>query len=274
MDRRCGQTGRTLIKQNKMYRGFDLDLNVKQNDFYWECHAAGQKSFNENSLKVRPYLDNFIYKDKYLDGSAIQNAWFPQSKADIFISHSHLNIDLAFFLAGFLQKEFNLNAFIDSCVWGHADDLLKEIDSVHCVKGPNLFSYELRNHSTSHVHMMLGTALNMMMDKTECVFFLRTSDFIKSYDSIDKTESPWIYAEIAATHFLRERIPERRKKLYEETSNFSGTENLEKSLKILHNADLSHLNKLDTDDLILWQKSKLPGIHHLDTLYDFHPPIS
>ncbi len=256
-----------------MYRGFDLELNVKQDSFYVECHNVGLESYNRNSNNVRPFLNSFLHNDKYFDGSELQKAWFPLVRADVFISHAHFNLDLALFLAGYLQNTFGLRPFIDSSVWGHADDLLLEIDKMHCTTGPNLYNYKLRNHSTSHVHMILATALNMMMDKTECIFFLRTDDFIKSYDTIDKTESPWIYAEIAATHFLRERIPERKVKLFEKTSSFSGTESLEKSLKILHNADLSHLHRLVLSDLVSWQQALDPKVHSLEVLYNMFPQI-
>lgn len=259
-----------------MYRGFDLKLeNLRKDQYYRDCHAIGSDQHQKNFAQIRPYLSNFLQKDKYLDGGSIQKAWFPQIKADVFISHAHKNLELALFLAGWFQKRFNLKAFIDACVWGHSNDLLWKIDTEYCIKDSNLFSYELRNHSTSHVHMMLSTALNMMMDKTECVFFLNTPDSVRSYGSIDKTESPWLYAEIAATHFLAMRIPERRKEfIMESTSNFSGTENFEKSLKIVHPVDLSHLNKLNLDKIISWSKSLGLAQHPLDVLYDTISPLT
>lgn len=258
-----------------MYRGFNLKLEINKNSFYWTCHSMGVAMHEKNLAKIRPYLKGFIQRDKRLNGGAIQEAWFPQIKVDVFISHSHNNLELALFLAGWLQKEFKINAFIDACVWGHASELLWEIDSAHCMIGANSFSYELRNHSTSHVHMMLSTALNMMMDKTESVFFLNTPDSIQSYDSIDKTESPWLYAEIAATHFLAIRVPDRRKVFVNEsTYNFTGDEHLEKSLKMVHPVDLSHLNELDLNHLKLWRDSKSLKLHPLDILYDIVCPIT
>ena len=62
----------------------------------------------------------------------MQANWFPQIKADIFISHSHKDEDLALALAGWLKVSFGLTAFIDSCVWGYANDLLKMIDYKYC----------------------------------------------------------------------------------------------------------------------------------------------
>lgn len=257
-----------------MYRGFDVNLNVKRDLAFWDYYSEGEELYSESWATVRPSLKSFIQNDKTLDGAGIQRVWFPKVKVDVFISHSHDDLETAIFLAGWLKKVFGLTAFIDECVWGHCDELLKEIDIVHCKKGPDLYSYELRNHSTSHVHMMLATALNMMMDRTECIFFLNSPNSIKSYDDIDKTESPWIYAEIAATHFLRIRIPARRKKLVESMSGFSGTlEHMEKGAKILHPVDLSHLNKIDLDDMKEWRRSLIQGTHPLDILYDLHEPL-
>lgn len=255
-----------------MHRGFDITLEIKKNKTYWGYHSDGEDLYIENSITIKPFLENLIHANKPLDGTSIQNAWFPLVDADIFISHSHDDLELAIFLAGWLKNEFGLVAFIDACIWEHADKLLMEIDSIHCKNGPNSYSYRLRNHSTSHVHMMLATALNMMMDKTECVFFLNTPNSIQPYGDIDKTESPWIYAEVAATHFLRDNPPDRIKFLLEDTSNFSGPDHLEKAVRILHTVDLSHLNKLSFNRMIDWKKRIRKPEHPLDTLYALHPP--
>lgn len=47
----------------------------------------------------------------------MQVSWFPQIKADVFISHSHSDEKLAIIFAGWLYNAFGLTAFIDSCVW-------------------------------------------------------------------------------------------------------------------------------------------------------------
>jgi hypothetical protein len=52
-------------------------------------------------------------------------------------------------------------------------------------------------------YMMLASALTLMMDKTECVFFLNTPESIKTEDVIKKTASPWIYHEITMLHLIQ-----------------------------------------------------------------------
>ena len=56
-----------------------------------------------------------------------------------------------------------------------------------------MYDYNKRNYSTSHVHMMLSTALTMMMDEAECVIFLNTPNALSTKDIVHKTESPWIF---------------------------------------------------------------------------------
>src|SRR5690606_35011062 len=136
--------------------------------------------------------------------------WFPQIDADIFISHSHSDEKMAILLAGWLKETLGVYVFIDSCIWGYSNDLLRQIDNKHCLNpSGETYSYEKRNNSTSHVHMMLSTALNMMIDKTECLFFLNTPNSISTKEVISQTESPWIYSEISMSELVR------RKKLSE-----------------------------------------------------------
>lgn len=71
-----------------------------------------------------------------------------------------------------LHDCFGLEAFIDSCSWGYCDDLLNKIDKKYCYDSKKkTYDYHLRNYTTSHVHMMLSTALAEMMDNTECIIF-------------------------------------------------------------------------------------------------------
>jgi hypothetical protein len=212
-----------------------------------------------------------VNNDNSLDGSAIQDSWFPQIDADIFISHSHRDIDTAIVFSGWLWENFKLKAFVDSCIWGYSSDLQRMIDNKYCfMPARGLYSYELRNHSTSHVHMMLSTALSMMIDRAECLFFLNTPNSINSYEKTDKTESPWIYLEIASSQIVEKKEPLRL--VTEMFSSFEGGGEIKKAMTMTHNLDLSHLSKLDFDDIIKWEENKSVKEHALDTLYRLHPP--
>lgn len=55
----------------------------------------------------------------------MQSYWFPKINADIFLSHSHKDEKLIIAFAGWLKDTFNLDVFIDSCIWGYSNDLQK-----------------------------------------------------------------------------------------------------------------------------------------------------
>jgi hypothetical protein len=254
-----------------MYRGFNLNLNwnAKQDD---EFHESGKKLFQSNEANVKETLKGFALNNGTLDGTKMQSNWFPKVQSDIFISHSHKDQKRAIALAGWLFETFGIKAFIDSCIWGYADDLLKLIDDKHCYKKEtNTYDYNLRNYSTSHVHMMLSTALTMMIDNSECLFFLNTPNSISTSDIVSKTESPWIYAEIAMTQMLRQNIPRRR--LVQETKYFSKGGVINEQLKVQYDLDLTHLTDINVDTLISWQKNHTKTNAHdaLDRLYELKP---
>jgi len=69
----------------------------------------------------------------------MQDFWFPQINANIFISHSHNDEKKAITLAGWISETFHLKAFIDSCVWKCSNDLLKIIDNDFLVSGMMVF---------------------------------------------------------------------------------------------------------------------------------------
>lgn len=254
-----------------MYRGFNINLNLENEEHFQHWKHIGQKQYSENKQVAEFSLTNFINSDNSLDGTAIQTSWFPQIEAEIFISHSHKNLETAIALAGWIYDNFKLTSFIDSCIWGFSDNLQKTIDNKHCyIPDRNVYSYELRNHSTSHVHMMLSTALAMMIDKAECLFFLNTPNSIKAYGTEDRTLSPWIYSEIATSQLIEKKEPLRS--ITETFSNFDGGDEIKKGMDMTHTLDLSHLTKLSASDFNNWQSSKRNREHPLDTLYRLHPP--
>lgn len=254
-----------------MYRGFNIKLNLESETHFEHWKSLGVQQYADNSQLVQFTLNNFVNSDNSLDGSAIQNSWFPQIDADIFISHSHKNLDTAIALSGWIWENFRLKSFIDSCIWGYSSDLQREIDNQHCyIQSKGVYSYELRNHSTSHVHMMLSTALAMMIDKAECLFFLNTPNSIKAYGTEDRTLSPWIYSEIATSQLIEKKEPLRL--ITETFSHFDGADEIKKGVDMTHTLDLSHLTKLTAEDLNNWQSGRLKREHPLDTLYRLHPP--
>jgi hypothetical protein len=258
-----------------MYRGFELDIkdwNISS------CHSQGIKVFEYFKPMVMPVLDTYLKENEALDGDKMRDNWFQQVDADIFISHSHADKDLAISLAGWLYTNFKLKAFIDSMIWGYADELLESIDKVYCKNKTNdNYNYKLRNYSTSHVHIMLATALTKMIDKSECFFFLNTGKSITIEKSITDplTYSPWIYIELEISRLVRKKeLSEYRNKI-SKNKMFSENENkmINECLQISYKVDLEHLSKLNKDDFIVWlqlnNEEKLQ--YPLGHLYELKP---
>lgn len=260
------------LKMTKVYRGFtisDIEFGVDDYKYYYN---VGKDIYREFNSIVRKSLKTFIYKENRITGTELQKEWFPLINADIFISHSHKDENLAIALAGWIKCNFNLTSFIDSCIWGYADILLREIDTLY-TKNTNssTFDYHKRNYSTSHVQMMLSTALSKMMDISECLFFLNTPNSVIPIHSITKTESPWLYYEVTISQVLRTNQPKRHLNESSEVGDLE-FDNFDKSFSIDHDLDLKHLDPVDSYVLNKWvnamQKSK---IHPLDCLYKIKP---
>jgi hypothetical protein len=248
-----------------MFRTLKLTSCTFQGDF----EATGATIAAEHSKIIEAALSRFT-KDGKIDGSTLRDDWFPQIKADVFISHSHKDQTKAKELAGYLKKAYGLRPFLDCCVWGYAADLLKHIDNEYCLNpGGETYDYQKRNGSTSHVHMMLATALGEMLDSAECVIFLDTPNSISSREVVEKTSSPWIYYEIGLTRLLRERKPDREPYKSELLENFA--KRAEASLVFEYSIRLDHLVEIDADDLNAWLKAwNGPAVqrpHPLDLLY-------
>ena len=268
-----------------MYRGFNLLLeeNCFEQDDFKKLQEVGFKSISHQKTIIIEKINSFVGDNGSLDGSKMQANWFPQIKADIFISHSHKDENLALALAGWLKVTFGLSAFIDSCVWGYANDLLRIIDDRYCRNvNRNSYNYNKRNYSTSHVHMMLSVALSQMIDNTECLFFLNTPHSLTPNTTINQTESPWIYSEIAISRLVRKKkLEEYRNVALLEYRQFSSV--IKDTLKVQYDLPTDHLTDIDADILIRWENSwkimdsfneQFPQysedlkIHTLDKLYE------
>lgn len=268
----------------KMYRGFNLkldkDIFSDEEINYYSRIAETEIS---DSMKNFPHLYISIFKDKnILDAKQIMNKYFPQyNRFDIFLSHSHNNIDLALTIAGILKKEFDLNVFVDSIVWRNCTDLLRNIDKKYCRRKDGLYDYNRRNYSTSHVYLILMNSLNMMIDECEALFFLNTPDSIcikdnlNNIDDLDKTLSPWIFSELQTSEIIRKKVPKRL--LSKETRLFSENKDLislneSYQFWIEYEAKLDHLTKMSQDDFLKWIYSDYDNPNEaLDGLYEIYP---
>ncbi|HEX5783832.1 MAG TPA: hypothetical protein VFY35_03795 [Burkholderiaceae bacterium] len=249
-----------------MYRGFNLDMNGFDVARFVEI---GRGLHNYNKSLVEERLESFKDRNGNLIASEIIAKWFPLIEADVFLSHSHKDEVKVIGLAGWLKETFGLTSFIDSCIWGYSADLLKIIDDEYCYdKSSATYDYQKRNRSTSHVYMMLSTALAKMINECECVFFVNTPNSIspKSYIENEITDSPWIYSEIAMTSLIQRRVPaDHRGPMIKA---LAALERLAEGVNVKYDINLKHLAPLDADDLKGWARvNASKGSDALDALY-------
>lgn len=178
--------------------------------------TKGTDLYIKHEEEVKDCLSQYINENGIINGSDLKEHWFSISDKDIFISHSHKDINKVKAFAGWLYDTFGLEAFIDSCSWGYCDKLLKNIDNKYCYNPKSkTYDYDLRNYTTSHVHMMLSTALAEMLNKTERVIFFNTPNSISMSDELTKikkseaTLSPWIYYELSMMTLIKSTQPRK-----------------------------------------------------------------
>lgn len=232
-----------------MYIGFELK-KISQKSFiiFNDFLEIGKKGLSEQKKLIEETLEEFENSDGSLNGDKMQSNWFPQIDADIFLSHSHIDEDLVIALAGWLNLSFGLKVFIDSCIWGYSKRLQKIIDNKYSRDENGSLNYNKIIYSSSHVHMMLNTALMQMIDNCECVIFINTPNSVKPKEVVDKIISPWIYSEIGMTKLIKKKsLQEHRTKYINENEYFP-------KLEIDYNLDTGHLIELSDQDLVEWGK--------------------
>ena len=249
-----------------MYKGFNLSLG---NSYCYDFIEQGKEIHDKNKAQVKNKLDSFKDRDENLIASRIVANWFPPIEADIFLSHSHKDEDQVIGFSGWLKQEFGLNSFIDSCIWGYSETLLKIIDNEYCYnQSSDTYSYQKRNRSTCHVHMMLLTALTKMINNCECIIFVNTPQSIspkKYIEDAETTDSPWIYSEISMTSLVQKRSrSEHRGIMVKSEVRYDSI----KPFTIKYDVDLMHLSPLTVNDLINWKENNTKkGPESLDSLY-------
>jgi hypothetical protein len=198
-----------------MFRCHNLKINADEYDL--EEDQEEIEFCSKQTRNIRNCLNKFYFNssnfDKFIiDGTKLQNFCFPSEEKHIFISHSHNDTKIARALS-FVFSKISLKLFIDSDVWMYANDLLQKIDDEYCYNySRETYSYQKRNFTTSHVHMMLASALNSMIDKCECLIFINTENSIEEYKNKPATFSPWIMSELYTSAIIRRRENSNRLK--------------------------------------------------------------
>lgn len=254
-----------------MYKGFLIE--TPSPSFVCLYADRGRELVDARRSRVSEGLLTYTGENGELNADQLVKQWFPELRADVFISHSHLDKELAFGLVGWLKEKLGVTAFVDSMVWGSADELLKQIDDKYCKnENEDAYSYSKRNLSTSHVHMMLAMAIAKMIDSCECLFLLSTPSSISAGNTItnaSQTSSPWLFTEVVLSSLIR-RTPlssERQVRLKEAAPSLEAAMD---SANVSYSLPLAHLSKLNQAMLERWRTSagNARGQSALDALYE------
>lgn len=257
-----------------MFVGFNLKMNDSDKKYGLNNYSnRGNDLYQSLTKQVHYTLNQYLGSDGSLSADKMEEDWFSQIPADVFLSHSHADKGLAVLLAGYLWKEYQITCFIDSCVWGYADDLLKIIDEEYCrnpqeADGSYTYNYKTRNRSTSHVHMFLNGALAKMIGRAECLIFLNTPNSIKTEDVTNgaKTASPWIYSELLMATAFPRKVPNR----YRYLAHGDGKVIFEnKELQVDYNVPIDKLMMLQLSDFEVAGRrcGRISATSVLDQLY-------
>lgn len=260
-----------------------LDLkieNVVASALGWsDADVASYKNRNDGIvIKLEDYLLN---GSNLLNAEKIQQRVFPKMEVDVFISHSHSDEDNAIRIALSLE-EIGLTPFVDSCVWGHADNLLQKIDDKFCIpSGWKNYSYRLRNKTTTNVHLILNTALQQIIDCSELFIFLGSEKSIKIDEYMSDAKclsSPWIFSELM---FAKNVKRSRRKEFVKATE---GYRELVEAAANSKDVEFRYLlpqstYTMDYERFVKWLRAEIPvdvlhfdrrfaGLQYLDKLYE------
>lgn len=269
-----------------MYKGFELKILSSDLDLPSCCAPITYYKPKPDGVSIISGCKNLVKRaiHKHLldatgtiNGNEIENLWFPKNelpKFQVFLSHSHNDEALAMTIAEILQERLHINVFIDSLVWGFRDNLI-DLLYQNISLNKSLGSKEIYLSICAHVDCMLTKSLIEMMDSCECLLFLNTPTSVSAEGSVKRTHSPWIYAELEASRFLRShfdatRTPTQRKQRYLFNEKQSAD-----YINIDYNLP-QHLNTLspkEFKDWLLAARDK-SGFEALDVLYRLGPIAS
>lgn len=158
----------------------------------------GKKLLFQDGIEIRDSIEKCINEDNgdiHIDVEKLKKLYFPKIKADIFLSHSHKDIELVNFFVGYMQNHFKKKVFVDSNVWGNVYELRKNLYDDYAQIPGKIGSYYLNKSDkiSDNLNIILASSLTEMIKNTNTFLFLSTDNSINDEYILN---SPWIYHEI------------------------------------------------------------------------------
>lgn len=248
-----------------MYRGFQIDNKTIKKILDNKNFFIKKYEPNEEKIKeiIKKNLNNYLTPNNKIDVEKLREDWFPTDQYDVFISHSHKDIDDVKALAGYLTVEKKMKVFVDSFIWGYFEKLQRDLDNEYNLQNNNSYNYQGSNWCCNNVSIILNSALQEVIDKSEAVIFYNTPNSIThNYKDKDRTESPWIFSEIETTRIIRKKSPQRMTAGTEST-DFSKINN-QKSAEFSYWLNKNHLSIINENQFNSWMNHSSKFINFID----------
>ncbi|MFP6298690.1 TIR domain protein [Helicobacter pylori] len=179
----------------------DLDNSKNQSILKPNSHYSNNQAHqvNEAAKKIDKLIRNAPYSNDniVLKRNEIKEAFFspfkPQLKnAQVFLSHSHADINKALEVKNYLENQIKRKVFIDSLFWDYKDDVLNKLAEYDDISGiEDAFTLILRE------------SLEYMIKKCPYFVFLQSKNSVSlNQDLLGITYSAWIYEELKIAHSI------------------------------------------------------------------------
>ncbi len=189
------------IKKN--IKAFKVDLDSRENQSILKsrtrCSNNQAYQINEATKKIYELIKNAKHSNDgiVLNHNKIKEAFFspfkPQLKnAQVFLSHSHADINKALEVKNYLENQIKRKVFIDSLFWDYKDDVLNELAKCNDIS-------RIEDAFT----LILRESLQDMIEKCPYFVFLQSKNSVSfNQDLLKITYSAWIYEELRIAHSI------------------------------------------------------------------------
>ncbi|RKV20015.1 TIR domain protein [Helicobacter pylori] len=192
----------------KTTKAFRVDLDSSENQSILKpstrCSNNQAHQVNEAAEKIHELIENAPYSNDniVLKRNEIKEAFFspfkPQLKnAQVFLSHSHADINKALEVKGYLESKTNHKVFVDSLFWDYKDDVLNKLAEYAEYDDNDISVIE------DAFTLILRESLEDMIKKCPYFVFLQSKNSVSLNQGLSQiTYSAWIYEELRIAHSI------------------------------------------------------------------------